>query len=125
MTGVEVIRMGTTVVSITSDHVERTSAQTQATNALLERKGERTAFVTTRGFKDILLIGNQSRPNLFDLSVRKPEMLYETVLEVDERVVLADQYQVPGIEVEQGSTGETIQVLQSPGMLMSTTDGFH
>ena len=80
--------------------------------------------MTTRGFKDVLLIGNQSRPNLFDLSVRKPEMLYETVLEVDERVVLADQYQVPGIEVEQGSTGETIQVLQRPGMLISTADGF-
>lgn len=40
---------------------------TVATNALLERKGERCALVVTKGFKDLLYIGNQSRPNLFDL----------------------------------------------------------
>ena len=82
---------------------------------MLERKGERTAFVTTKGFKDCLLIGNQSRPKLFDLSVSKPAMLYEAVLEVDERVVLADQYQLDGVAVQHGSSGEALQVERSPG----------
>ena len=50
---IEWIRMGTTV----------------ATNALLERKGARTALLTTRGFRDLLRIGNQARPNIFDLKV--------------------------------------------------------
>ena len=67
---IEWIRMGTTV----------------ATNALLERQGARTALVTTRGFKDLLAIGNQARPNIFDLAIEKPGALYETVVEVDERV---------------------------------------
>ncbi|KAK9839403.1 hypothetical protein WJX81_000039 [Elliptochloris bilobata] len=66
------IRMGTTV----------------ATNALLERKGERCALVTTRGFKDLLHIGNQSRPRIFDLDIRVPDVLYERTVEVDEEVVL-------------------------------------
>lgn len=44
---------------------------TVATNALLERKGERCAFVTTKGFKDVLDIGTQSRPHLFDLAIKK------------------------------------------------------
>ena len=59
---------------------------TVATNALLERKGERTLLVTTKGFRDALRIGYQARPRLFDLQIRLPEMLYEQVLEVDERV---------------------------------------
>jgi len=66
------IRMGTTV----------------ATNALLERKGERFGLVTTKGFADLLHIGNQSRPDIFDLEVRCPENLYDRVVEVDESVVL-------------------------------------
>lgn len=60
---------------------------TVATNALLERNGERTAFLVTQGFKDILVIGNQSRPHMFDLSIRRPEVLYSEVFEVQERVV--------------------------------------
>jgi len=59
---------------------------TVATNALLERKGERIAFVTTKGFADILEIGNQSREKIFDLKVEKPSMVYETVIEINERV---------------------------------------
>ncbi len=59
---------------------------TVATNALLERKGERTLLVTTRGFRDALRIGYQTRPRLFDLKIELPEMLYETVVEVEERV---------------------------------------
>ncbi|MDB5596410.1 MAG: 5-oxoprolinase [Hyphomicrobiales bacterium] len=67
------IKMGTTV----------------ATNALLERKGERTLFVTTRGFADALRIGYQTRSDIFALDIKKPEQLYENVVEVAERV-LAD-----------------------------------
>ena len=59
---------------------------TVATNALLERKGERTLFVTTRGFGDALRIGYQNRPRLFDLHIVLPSLLYERVIEVDERV---------------------------------------
>ena len=68
---IEWIRMGTTV----------------ATNALLERKGERIALVVTKGFRDVLFIGNQTRPKLFDLAIVKPEMLYEEVIEVSGRVI--------------------------------------
>jgi len=59
---------------------------TVATNALLERKGDRTLFVTTRGFGDALRIGYQARPRLFDRHIVLPELLYEEVLEVDERL---------------------------------------
>ncbi len=64
------IRMGTTV----------------ATNALLERKGTSVALFITRGFRDLLEIGNQARPELFKLKVRKPAQLYRCVKEVDERI---------------------------------------
>ena len=67
---VAAIRMGTTV----------------ATNALLERKGAKTLFVTTAGFKDSLLIGDQSRPDLFALDIRRPAPLYAGVVEADERL---------------------------------------
>ncbi|MBS0267214.1 MAG: hydantoinase, partial [Planctomycetes bacterium] len=59
---------------------------TRGTNALLERRGARTAFVTTRGFADILLIANQDRPRLFDLAIQKPEPLFEQVVEIAERL---------------------------------------
>lgn len=67
---IEVVRMGTTV----------------ATNALLERKGEPTALVITRGFGDALRIGYQNRPRIFDRRIVLPEPLYSNVIEVDERV---------------------------------------
>ena len=66
---VSAIRMGTTV----------------ATNALLERAHARTLFVTTRGFADALVIGDQSRPDLFALDVIKPEPFYAAVIEADQR----------------------------------------
>ncbi|CAH6720772.1 5-oxoprolinase [[Candida] jaroonii] len=69
---IESIRLGTTV----------------ATNALLERKGVDTALVTTQGFKDILHIGNQTRPDLFALEIVKPSPIYKEVIEVEERVTL-------------------------------------
>ena len=67
------VRMGTTV----------------ATNALLERKGEPTALMTTRGFRDALEIGYQARPDIFAKHIVKPDLLYSFVAEIDERV-LAD-----------------------------------
>ena len=68
--GVDAVKMGTTV----------------ATNALLERKGDRTLLVVNRGFRDALRIGYQTRPRLFDLRIVLPEMLYERVVEVEGRV---------------------------------------
>ena len=62
---------------------------TVATNALLERHGERTLLVTTRGFRDALEIGYQARPKIFAREIEKPEQLYSDVIEIDERV-LAD-----------------------------------
>ena len=62
---------------------------TVATNALLERRGERTLLVTTKGFRDALEIGYQSRPKIFARNIVKPEQLYSDVVEIDERV-LAD-----------------------------------
>ena len=75
---VEAVKMGTTV----------------ATNALLERKGERTLLVVNRGFADALRIGNQARPRLFDLAITLPSMLYEEVVEIGGRVG------IDGAEVE-------------------------
>ncbi|PAA71548.1 hypothetical protein BOX15_Mlig031794g1 [Macrostomum lignano] len=98
------IRMGTTV----------------ATNALLERKGERFALLVTKGFRDLLYIGNQSRPDIFDLSISMPEMLYERVIEVDERVLLAQPSSCrldpqPG-PLATGVTGESVHVSQPLNM---------
>ena len=59
---------------------------TVATNALLERKGERTLLAITRGFRDALRIGYQNRPRLFDRHIVLPSQLYEAVIEIDERI---------------------------------------
>jgi 5-oxoprolinase (ATP-hydrolysing) len=67
---IEAVRMGTTV----------------ATNALLERRGERTALVITRGFGDALRIAYQNRPKIFDRHIVLPELLHDRVIEVDERL---------------------------------------
>ncbi|XWW93837.1 hypothetical protein V2A60_001774 [Cordyceps javanica] len=112
---IDSIRMGTTV----------------ATNALLERKGERIALIVTKGFKDCLTIGNQSRPRIFDLAIRKPDVLYEQVVEVDERVTLEDYAEDPertlteadtvagtdaarDAELVRGLSGETVRVMRRP-----------
>ncbi|KAH0737036.1 hypothetical protein KY290_035741 [Solanum tuberosum] len=97
---IEWVRMGTTV----------------ATNALLERKGERIALCVTRGFRDLLQIGNQARPHIFDLTVSKPSNLYEEVVEVDERVELVlvkegvDLNSSPSLV--QGISGELVKVVK-------------
>ncbi|MCY4334923.1 MAG: hydantoinase B/oxoprolinase family protein [Litoreibacter sp.] len=67
---IEAVKMGTTV----------------ATNALLERKGERTILFITKGMKDLLRIGYQNRPKLFDLNIELPELLYDEAVEVEERL---------------------------------------
>jgi 5-oxoprolinase (ATP-hydrolysing) len=67
---------------------------TVATNALLERKGDRTLFITTQGFRDVLRIGCQNRPQIFARQIILPEMLYEQVIEVHER------YSAQGEELE-------------------------
>src|SRR5699024_2752365 len=67
---IEHVKMGTTV----------------ATNALLERKGERTVLAITRGFGDALRIGYQARPDIFARNIVLPEQLYESVIEIDERL---------------------------------------
>ncbi|MGE3986319.1 hydantoinase/oxoprolinase N-terminal domain-containing protein, partial [Pseudorhodoplanes sp.] len=59
---------------------------TVATNALLERKGDRTLLITTKGFRDALRIGYQARPKIFAREIIKPDMLFERVIEVAERV---------------------------------------
>ena len=97
---IEWIRMGTTV----------------ATNALLERKGARCALVITKGFGDILQIGNQDRPNLFDLQIVKPDLLYEEVIEIDERLRLLRPDETTEHDVLHGVTGEDFAVLAEPDL---------
>ncbi|MGO9743572.1 MAG: hydantoinase/oxoprolinase N-terminal domain-containing protein, partial [Roseiarcus sp.] len=72
---------------------------TVATNALLERRGERTLLITTRGFRDALEIGYQARPKIFARNIVKPEQLYADVVEVDERI-LADGILERPLDVE-------------------------
>ena len=101
---IEWIRMGTTV----------------ATNALLERKGAKTTLVTTKGFRDLLQIGNQSRPKIFDLEISKLDLLYEEVVEVDERVRIVREDEKSshnsGLEIVEGTTGEKFAVLAKPDL---------
>jgi 5-oxoprolinase (ATP-hydrolysing) len=82
---IAVVKMGTTV----------------ATNALLERKGEPIALVTNRGFGDVLRIGTQQRPKLFDLDIKLPDQLYERVIECSGRM------SPEGDEIEQLDLAET------------------
>ena len=104
---IESIRMGTTV----------------ATNALLERKGERMAMVVTKGFKDCLEIGNQSRPKIFDLAIKRPDVLYQKVIEIDERVTLEDYAEDPkrtrtqakdDSDLVEGLSGDAVKILTRP-----------
>ena len=81
---IESVKMGTTI----------------GTNALLERKGEKVALAITRGFKDCLRIGYQNRPSIFALNICLPEQLYQTVIEIDARVMAHDQVLVP-LDVDQ------------------------
>ncbi len=80
---------------------------TVATNALLERKGERTILLITKGFGDALRIGYQNRPDLFALNIVLPELLYEQVIEVDER------YSAEGEELKPVPLDAVRQALQA------------
>ena len=92
-------------------------ATTVATNALLERKGQRVALLITRGFGDALEIGNQARPFIFDLDIKTLELLYERVLQVDERVLLLGTTdQTDDSNCVKGVTGEWVKILQSPSL---------
>ena len=71
-----------------------TMGTTVATNALLERKGDRTLLAITRGFADALRIGDQKRPRLFDRHIVLPSQLYERVIEIEERVTASGQVRV-------------------------------
>ena len=95
------IRMGTTV----------------ATNALLERKGARSALLTTKGFSELLEIGHQTRPKLFDLHIKKPDVLYEKCVEVDERVTIDHAFAEDGHigKTVQGLSGDTVRILKELG----------
>jgi N-methylhydantoinase A/oxoprolinase/acetone carboxylase beta subunit/N-methylhydantoinase B/oxoprolinase/acetone carboxylase alpha subunit/very-short-patch-repair endonuclease len=90
---IEAVKMGTTV----------------ATNALLERKGERTLLVVTRGFKDQLRIAYQNRPKLFVRKIELPELLYSDVVEVDERI---------------GAHGDVVQQLDIPAAQKALQNAF-
>jgi 5-oxoprolinase (ATP-hydrolysing) len=91
------VRMGTTV----------------ATNALLERKGDRVALAITRGFGDALRIGYQARPDIFARHVVLPSMLYEEVVEIDERVGVDGGILVPLDEV---TARESLQRIRDQGI---------
>ena len=84
---------------------------TVATNALLERKGERTVLFITKGFKDLLHIGNQSRPNIFDLVLSKPHKLYDEVVEVDERIIPSWEDNDENWKI--GKDGKSYKILKS------------
>ncbi|MFQ5444387.1 MAG: hydantoinase/oxoprolinase N-terminal domain-containing protein, partial [Nitrospinales bacterium] len=98
---VQWVRMGTTV----------------ATNALLERKGARFALVISKGFRDLLKIGKQNRPHIFDLQIQKPGVLYETVIEVEERVrVFRENVASAGKNVVKGLDGGMFEILCAPDL---------
>jgi len=94
---VECVKMGTTV----------------ATNALLERKGEPTVLVTTRGFRDALRIAYQARPRLFDRRILLPELLYQRVIEANERVGAHGELIEP---LDEASLRERLWAAQDAGM---------
>jgi 5-oxoprolinase (ATP-hydrolysing) len=105
---IQSIKMGTTV----------------ATNALLERNSTKCALVVTKGFRDLLRIGDQTRPKLFDLNIRRPETLFDEVLEIDERVTLHDSTEDKStlrnperasLKLEKGVGGEAIRILRPVG----------
>jgi 5-oxoprolinase (ATP-hydrolysing) len=104
------LRMGTTV----------------ATNALLERKGARSVLLTTKGFRDLLKIGDQSRPAIFDLSMARPAVLPESVVEVNERVLpchpSSDSNCFSDCRMVEGVTGEKFRVVQELDLTQVQTE---
>lgn len=111
---IESIKMGTTV----------------ATNALLERDGAKVALLTSKDFRDVLAIGNQTRPDIFNISAKKLSQLYDTVVEIDERITLPNFTEGGGGEVKvtledndkfggklvKGITDDVVQIIEKPDM---------
>ena len=85
--------LGTSIprgVPLPTEHIDYVRLSTTvATNALLERKGQDHALIITKGFRDLLEIGNQTRPRIFELDIKRALPLYSQVVEVDERVTLS------------------------------------
>ncbi len=94
---IDVVKMGTTV----------------ATNALLERKGDRTVLVITKGFRDALRIGYQNRPDIFARQIILPQMLYERVIEVEERYSAQGQELIP---IDLNAVRPTLQAAYDQGI---------
>lgn len=125
---IESIRMGTTVATNGTYRCplpqvrEGYRDQRLTFSALLERKGTKHAFVVTEGFRDLIEIGYQSRPKLFVLDHRKPETLYDEVVEISERITVEgfdegpDKLEVPKDEAApilvEGSTGDTLRIIK-------------
>ncbi|QPG77066.1 hypothetical protein FOA43_004464 [Brettanomyces nanus] len=111
---IEWVRMGTTV----------------ATNALLERKGEKFLYLTTKGFEDVLEIGTQARPELFNLRVAANETLFDKVVGVDERITVETSSDDPNPQpidktdpsVKETASGTFIRVLKPLNEYQVTSD---
>ncbi len=95
---------------------------TVATNALLERKGDRTLLVTTAGFADALRIGYQNRPKLFARAIELPTPLYERVLEIDERVSADGEVLRP---FDEAATGAALQAAYENGFRVAAINFMH
>ena len=100
---IDCVKMGTTV----------------ATNALLQRRGERTALVVNRGFADALRIGYQNRPDIFARHIRLPEMLYERVIEIDCRVTAQGEVLEP---VDRGPALARLRAARADGIASAAAD---
>lgn len=112
---IESIKMGTTV----------------ATNALLERDGAKVCLLTSKDFRDVLAIGNQTRPDIFNITAKKLDQLYSKVVEIDERITLVNYTEGGGSkekitlensfpykkeELKQASTGDLIHIIEKPNL---------
>lgn len=98
---IEWIKMGTTV----------------ATNALLERKGEKFVYVTTQDFHDVLKIGTQARPELFNLHIKKPAPLYDEVLQVEERITIETSSDDPNQQEVDVSSDPNLRLTDSGSII--------
>ncbi|HEY9737023.1 MAG TPA: hydantoinase/oxoprolinase family protein, partial [Trichocoleus sp.] len=102
---------------IPAEHIEAVKmGTTVATNALLERKGDRTLLVITAGFKDALRIGYQNRPQIFARRIELPEMLYEQVIEVNERVSAQGDVLTPLTDAEAARIASELKAAHDSGI---------
>ena len=97
---IEAVKMGTTV----------------ATNAMLERKGDRVLLLITKGFRDALRIGYQNRPDIFARHIQLPEMLYERVVEVQERISAQGEVLTPLTQAEEDRLRQDLQDAYASGI---------